>query len=487
MSKNLSILTLLAIFATNLFADDQKTIEVNQVLYAPVEIKMSYRDAQEFCTNSNISNQSGWRLADSFKDLKPMLRADREMQEWRLKDVSFSFNPNEPHVFYCMKESDKEAKIETEEVKRIKKEKVDSYLAKMKPISLAGKKLSSYKKESNGAAQNKIKSENEKFQKTFEVPNQIKQEENQRKESEEERFKRVIKESNEYQLSLKSNSAEKSNASDVSIESKSLVQTEKRFFKDSNLPDCTDQNLTNCYARLKINTGTFEGELGNGSFEGKGLIVNTNGGAFIGNFKNNEFISGLDIYTNVNEFFRLRDEAIEKNLSEEGRLKYVLENFRGKYYLGSFINNKRDGKGMYVDTIEGFSQNGSWKNDKFASGDTQRFGQNNSNQNTPMSRAQSQCDGYGFQKGTNAYAQCIMQMDQLIRQQDYEQQRRANIEFQCRMQKANSFLTYQTPFFVESMNRADQVYSNCMAGLPPPRSGKIDCTISGSNVYCQER
>ena len=86
-----------------------------------------------------------------------------------------------------------------------------------------------------------------------------------------------------------------------------------------------------------------------GAFEGKDLIVNSNGGAFIGNFKNNEFISGFDIYTNANEFFRLRDEAIEKNLSEDGRLKYILENFRGKYYLGSFINSKRDGKGMYFD------------------------------------------------------------------------------------------------------------------------------------------
>ena len=298
-------------------------------------------------------------------------------------------------------------------------------------------------------------------------------------EKQEERFKRVIKESNEYQESLKRN---------PTAEAKSVTQTEKRFFRDSNLPDCTDQKLTYCYARLKIDSGSFEGELGDGIFEGKGLIVRNNGGAFIGNFKNNEFISGLDFYSNANDFFRLRDEVIKKNLSVNDFLKNFLDNFKGRYYVGSFVNNKREGQGVYIDTIDGFSQNGSWKNDEFVSGDTQRFGQNNSNQNTPMSRAQSQCDGYGFQKGTNPYAQCIMQMDQLIRQQDYEQQRRANIEFQCRMQKANAyFKPTRTGNFFESQELADQTYNNCMAGLPPPRSGKIDCTISGSNVYCQER
>jgi hypothetical protein len=320
-----------------------------------------------------------------------------------------------------------------------------------------------------------------------EFENGIEQSYSRKDKKEEEHYARIIKESNEYQESLKGNSAEKPNASDGSIEAKSSIQSKKRMFKDSTLPDCNDQKLTYCYARLKINTGTFEGELGNGTFEGKGLIVRNNGGAFMGDFRNNEFISGLDIYSNANDFFKLGDEARKKNLSAGDLLNYVFENFKGRYYAGSFVNNKREGKGIYIDTIEGFSQNGSWKNDEFVSGDTERFGQNNSNQNTPMSRAQSQCDGYGFQKGTNAYAQCVMQMDQLIRQQDYEQQRRANIEFQCRMQKANSFLSYQTPFFVESLNRADQVYNNCMAGLPPPRSGKIDCTISGSNVYCQER
>jgi len=458
MNKNLSIFTLLAIFATNLFADDQKTIEIGETLFAPVEIKMSYREAKNYCSNLNINNHNGWRLAKTHWEISPIVNKNPGKKNWTWQDVNFAYEPDQhkPHFFICMNDSKKVMRESNEYQQSLKNEsekqirESNEYQEGLKNNSKNNLKQNQNQVENLGS--NKLHSE--------------------------EHFARIIKESNEYQESLKRN---------PTAEAKSVTQTKKRFFKDSNLPDCTDQNLTNCYGNLKINSGSFEGELADGTFEGKGLIVNSNGGAFIGNFKNNEFISGLDIYTNANEFFRLRDEAIEKNLSEDGRLKYILENFRGKYYMGSFINNKRDGKGMYVDTIEGFSQNGSWKNDEFTSGDTQRFGQNNSNQNTPMSRAQSQCDSYGFQKGTNPYAQCIMQMDQLIRQQDYEQQRRANIEFQCRMQKANSFLSYQTPFFVESLNRADQVYNNCMAGLPPPRSGKIDCTISGSNVYCQER
>jgi hypothetical protein len=295
-------------------------------------------------------------------------------------------------------------------------------------------------------------------------------------EKQEERFKRVIKESNEYQESLKRN---------PTAEAKSVTQTEKRFFRDSNLPDCTDQKLTYCYARLKIDSGSFEGELGDGIFEGKGLIVRNNGGAFIGNFKNNEFISGLDFYSNANDFFRLRDEVIKKNLSVNDFLKNFLDNFKGRYYVGSFVNNKREGQGVYIDTIDGFSQNGSWKNDEFVSGDTQRFGQNNSNQTNLL--AESQCDGYGFQRGTNPYAQCVMQLDQLNRQQQIYEQQRAQRHWKCSLEKMNAAFTNYSPFFGEQFNRVEQIYNNCMAGLPPPRSGKIDCSISGNNVYCQER
>jgi hypothetical protein len=295
-------------------------------------------------------------------------------------------------------------------------------------------------------------------------------------EKQEKHSKRIIKESNEYQESLKRNPP---------AEARSVTQTEKRFFKNSNLPDCTDQKLTYCYARLKIDSGSFEGELGDGTFEGNGVIVKNNGGAVIGNFKNNELISGADIYTNAHDFFRLRDEAIDKGLTENERWKYIFYNFKGKFYLGEFKNNKREGKGMYMDTVNPSGQNGTWENDQFIAGNTSEVGQNNSNQTDLL--AQSQCDGYGFQRGTNPYAQCVMQLDQLNRQQQIYEQQRAQRHWKCSLEKMNAAFTNYSPFFGEQFNRVEQIYNNCMAGLPPPRSGKIDCSISGNNVYCQER
>jgi hypothetical protein len=490
MKNIIYIVFLFFLYNSNVFSEERKIIESDHLLYSPVKTKMTYRDAQEFCTNLNISNQNGWRLADSFKDLKPMLRADREMQEWNLKDVSFSFNPNEPHVFYCMKESGKEVKIETEEEKRIKKEKLNSYLAKMKPILTKEKDTKwgtrngfPIRSENIEEAQIRIKNEHQDLQKTFEAQ---KQEENKREESQkslleeqrkwEERSRRAIKESNEYQENLKSN---------PTLETKSLIQTQKRFFKESNLSDCTDQNLTYCYARLKIDNGSFEGELGNGTFEGRGLILNNNGMAFVGNFTNSQLISGIYIYTNADMFFRLRDEAIKKNLSEDDRSKYIFNAFKGKYYIGHYQNSKRDGQGLYIDTVEGFSQNGSWKNDEFISGETKNFGQNNSNQVNSNLSAESQCDGYGFQKGTNAYAQCMMQIDIAQKQANMQRQERANREYQCQMAKANAMLQPgRTGNFFEGLQFSTQTYNNCMAGLPPPSSGLINCHKSGDNITC---
>jgi hypothetical protein len=440
MSKTLLIFALLSIFATNLFADDQKTIEVNQFLYAPVEIKMSYRDATDFCSNLTVNSEKGWRLAESYADLRPIWRTEKDKTNWTLKDVSFSYKPNEPHFFYCMKDSTKEAKIKT----------VGKTKHYVQPQAL------------------QQKSATEESQKNW----------LEEKSKMDERFKRVIKESNEYQESLKRN---------PTAEAKSVTQTEKRFFKNSNLPDCTDQKLTYCYARLKIDSGSFEGELGDGTFEGNGVIVKNNGGAVIGNFKNNELISGADIYTNAHDFFRLRDEAIDKGLTENERWKYIFYNFKGKFYLGEFKNNKREGKGMYMDTVNPSGQNGTWKNGQFIAGNTSEVGQNNSNQTDFHLLAQSQCDGYGFQRGTNPYAQCVMQLDQLNRQQQIYEQQRAQRHWKCSLEKMNAAFTNYSPFFGEQFNRVEQIYNNCMAGLPPPRSGKIDCSISGNNVYCQER
>ena len=113
--------------------------------------------------------------------------------------------------------------------------------------------------------------------------------------------------------------------------------------------------------------------------------------------------------------------------------------------------------------------------------------QNSDQTNYQQFNGASQCDSYGFQKGTNPYAQCVMQLDQLNRQQQIYEQQRAQRHWKCSLEKMNAAFTNYSPFFGEQFNRVEQIYNNCMAGLPPPRSGKIDCSISGNNVYCQER
>jgi len=99
--------------------------------------------------------------------------------------------------------------------------------------------------------------------------------------------------------------------------------------------------------------------------------------------------------------------------------------------------------------------------------------------------ADSRCDQYGFQKGTNAYAQCLMQIDIAQRQMNAEIQSRANRHNSCQMAKANAYLQpTRTGNFFESQQLADQTYNNCMAGLPPPKSGLINCNKSGDNITC---
>jgi hypothetical protein len=259
-----------------------------------------------------------------------------------------------------------------------------------------------------------------------------------------------------------------------------------RFFKESNLSDCQNQSYINCYARIKMDQGSFEGEFGNGVIDGKGVLFSSvDQSAFIGNFTNNEISNGIYVYTNTKDFFRLRNEALAKNLNEEDRLKFIINNFKGKYYIGHFQANKRDGKGIFIDTFEGYSQDGFWKEDQFISGEKKNFGWNNSRQANNSVSAKNQCEGYGFQSGTNAFAQCLMQIDMTQRQIDAENQARANLSRKCELARANGFNQQtRTGHFVESLQLANQAYDNCMAGLPPPKSGLINCSKSGENITC---
>lgn len=99
--------------------------------------------------------------------------------------------------------------------------------------------------------------------------------------------------------------------------------------------------------------------------------------------------------------------------------------------------------------------------------------------------AYSRCAQYGFETGTNAFAQCLMQMDIVQRQINAENQARVNLERKCQFARSNGFAQQtRTGSFIESLGLATQAYNNCMAGLPPPNSGIINCNKSGDNITC---
>lgn len=99
---------------------------------------------------------------------------------------------------------------------------------------------------------------------------------------------------------------------------------------------------------------------------------------------------------------------------------------------------------------------------------------------------EGKCRAYGFQPGTNAFASCVMQLDQLSQQQIAANRARAQQESNCMAAMGQGFLApTQTGSFGEGLGRASSAYQNCMAGLPPPRSTNIICTRQGSDsVYC---
>jgi hypothetical protein len=91
---------------------------------------------------------------------------------------------------------------------------------------------------------------------------------------------------------------------------------------------------------------------------------------------------------------------------------------------------------------------------------------------------ESRCRGYGFQPGTTPFAQCLMQLDQAVRQAAAAQQARKQQEGRCSDIQAQACLT---------PGRSDcfTAYQTCMAGLPPQQPINITCRLVGSNqVRC---
>lgn len=106
---------------------------------------------------------------------------------------------------------------------------------------------------------------------------------------------------------------------------------------------------------------------------------------------------------------------------------------------------------------------------------------------TPKSNSffAGRCEGYGFQQGTDGFANCIMQMENAQAQANLEIERRRQLERSCGLARANGFLApTRTGSFVESAQNANEAYARCMAGLPTPHNYIINCSQSGSTFNC---
>jgi hypothetical protein len=108
---------------------------------------------------------------------------------------------------------------------------------------------------------------------------------------------------------------------------------------------------------------------------------------------------------------------------------------------------------------------------------------------------QNQCRGYGFQLGTTAMANCVMQID-LAHNQLQKQQQQADAAYNQKLQQCRSMWGQglgqptMSGSFGESLGNANTAYRNCMAGMPAAPT-QVICHKSPNPqvdyVYCTTR
>lgn len=243
-----------------------------------------------------------------------------------------------------------------------------------------------------------------------------------------------------------------------------------------NLPKCIEVPFDNCYGSINPPGRKYSGEFKNGNFNGFGKLEWENGIIFLGEF-NNDKLNGFG------------KKFIKGKLDFDGRF----ENGMPQGYLSKDEKQEKQFKRVikesneYQKILKGDSAENPNASDNAieSKSPTPKVGQNASNHINTNSSTELQCDGYGFERGTNPYAQCLMQIDIAQRQANTQKQERANREYSCQMAKANAYLKpTRTGNFFESQELANQTYNNCMSGLPPPSSGLINCHKSGDNITC---
>ncbi len=139
-------------------------------------------------------------------------------------------------------------------------------------------------------------------------------------------------------------------------------------------------NWNDCIGVYETNTGIrYEGEFKNGLENGKGIIFFPNGNSYSGEFVNSKRNGkGTYLYANLGKYI-----GQFKNNKRHGQGTFIwFQNndvnivtkllnklfSRYSYYEGAWENGKKNGFGIFTDSINGSKQQGIWKNDKIISG-----------------------------------------------------------------------------------------------------------------------
>jgi hypothetical protein len=175
----------------------------------------------------------------------------------------------------------------------------------------------------------------------------------------------------------------------------------------------------------------------------------------------------------------------------------------GAKYVGEFRDNKRSGQGAFL-WPDGSKYVGEFRDGKPNGQGTRTLPDGSINYSGLWAdgrrenlRSFERCRAYGFDPKSTSITQCILQLEladqQTARAQSQQrvleaqaQNQRRELESRCGLAEAQGWLAPSAGGgFAEGAQRAAAAYSACMAGLPPPTSGRVICRREGRDeVNC---
>ena len=157
-----------------------------------------------------------------------------------------------------------------------------------------------------------------------------------------------------------------------------------------------------CVVLLLVSTKGWgqEGSCTSGNcVNGQGTFTYANGNSYVGEYRNGKR-HGQGIYTYAN------------GNSYVGEFSYGLFNGQGTYtwsdgaeYVGEYRDGKRHGQGAFTEVRDGSVLSGMWIDDIWIDGANQE-----ESKKEVLEPQKASCTSFGFTPGSDAHAECVMQM-----------------------------------------------------------------------------